>query len=161
MGFVSEVDEEFLFSVEEAEWACYERDIDLGMHSFLFPFETAPLDFDACGRRFFGRGSQAGSGLLFGTGPLSDIKAVFANMWDGSNPTTIVSNMVLDWKDFSNQEPTHPTMAAYTIPGTGRFHVCAYGLQRPQLSEITCDSLDDSCSSTMRSIAMTLLHEMT
>lgn len=97
----------------------------------------------------------------FGTGPLSDIKAVFTNMWDGSNPTTMISNMVLDRKDFSNQEANHPTMAAYTIPGTGRFHVCPYGLKRPQLSEITCDSLDDSCSSKMRSIAMTLLHEMT
>lgn len=64
MEFVSEVDEEFLFSVEEAEWACYERDIDLRLHSFLFPFEMAPLDFGSCDRRFFGRGSQAGSGLL-------------------------------------------------------------------------------------------------
>ena len=66
MEFVSEVDEEFLFSVEEAEWACYERDIDLRLHSFLFPFEMAmaPLDFGTCGRRFFGQWSQAGSGLL-------------------------------------------------------------------------------------------------
>lgn len=45
MEFVSEVDEELLFSVEEAEWACYECNIDLRLH------------FVPCGRMFFGGGS--------------------------------------------------------------------------------------------------------
>ena len=35
MEFVFEVDEELLFSVEEAEWACYEPDIDLRLHNFF------------------------------------------------------------------------------------------------------------------------------
>ena len=35
MEFVSEVDEELFFSVEEAEWACYERDIDLRLQNFF------------------------------------------------------------------------------------------------------------------------------
>ena len=57
MEFVSEVNVEFLFSVEEAEWACHEPDIDLRLHSSVFPDEMASLDLDTCGKRFFRRGS--------------------------------------------------------------------------------------------------------
>ena len=97
----------------------------------------------------------------FGEKPLADIKAVFAKMWDGQNPTINVANMVVDRKDYDEMELTHPRMAAYTTPGTGKFYVCAFGLQRLLLADIDCSALDDSCSTKVRSLPMTLLHEMT
>ena len=89
----------------------------------------------------------------------TETKKVFDNMWDGKKANSIIAGMTLDRMDFSNQ--CNPNRAAYTLADTGKFHVCQKGLDRPQLSEINCDVLDDSCSSKMRSLSMTLLHEMT
>lgn len=88
-----------------------------------------------------------------------EIKKVFTNMWDGSKPTKNVANMVCNQKDF--KDSCAENKAAYTIADTGEFHVCPYGLKRNQNSDIKCGDLDDSCSSKMRSLPMTLLHEMT
>ena len=92
--------------------------------------------------------------------PPEETKKVFDNMWDGSNANKIIAGMTCDRKDFSNK--CTAKMAAYTDADSGNFHVCPYGLnERKQLSEIQCSDLDDSCSSKMRSLSMTLLHEMT
>ncbi len=88
-----------------------------------------------------------------------DIKNVFGNMWDGSGASKPVADMVCDRKDFDDR--CKGKVAAYTLPDTGVFHVCQYGLDLPQLSKIQCGDLKDSCSTNMRSLSMTLLHEMT
>lgn len=70
--------------------------------------------------------------------------------------------MVLDRKDFGDKETKNPEWAAYTIASSGRFHICEYGFKnRGLMKDISCDNLDESCSNQMRSLAMTLLHEMT
>lgn len=89
----------------------------------------------------------------------AEIKNVFGNMWDGNNANKLVADMVCDRKDFEGS--CKGQVAAYTSADTGAFHVCQYGLDRSQLSEIKCNDLGDSCSSKMRSLSMTLLHEMT
>ncbi|KAL9108046.1 MAG: hypothetical protein Q9227_007152 [Pyrenula ochraceoflavens] len=96
----------------------------------------------------------------------SEIKKVFDNIWSGDSATSTVAKMVLDRKDFQKDGDkgwceVKTTMAAYTMADSGRFHVCPYGLGRKQNSEIQCGDLADSCSADMRSLAMTLLHEMT
>lgn len=50
---------------------------------------------------------------------------------------------------------------AYLIPETGQFHICPKGLDLKLNGDIECTDLDASCSSKMRSLPMTLLHEMT
>ena len=61
----------------------------------------------------------------FGAEPLSDIRAVFAKMWDGQNLTTNIASMVLDRMELSNKGPSHPRVVAYTMSATGRFHISA------------------------------------
>ena len=84
---------------------------------------------------------------------------VFANMWTGTEANPIIAGMTCDRMDFDNSCTTNK--AAYTLADTGKFHVCPKGLGRDQLLDIKCANLDDSCSSKMRSLSMTLLHEMT
>ena len=96
----------------------------------------------------------------FAAEPLSDIKAVFAKMSDGQILTTNVASMVLDRMELSNKGPSHPRVVAYTISGTGRFHICVYGLRRPLLTDISFRTLDDRCSLIMRTLSMTVLHEL-
>jgi hypothetical protein len=90
-----------------------------------------------------------------------EIKNVFANMWDSTNgkATNNVAKMICDREDFKSR--CGARTAAYTIAETGEFHVCQYGLDRPLNSELNCENFDDSCSAKMRSLPMTLLHEMT
>ena len=90
-----------------------------------------------------------------------ETKAVFANIYDeaAGQATINVENMVLYQNDFANR--CTPTMRAYTVPATGRFHLCPAGLNLPLNEEILCQNLDPSCSLQMRSTSMTILHEMT
>lgn len=91
----------------------------------------------------------------------NEIKNVFANMWDdkAGKATDKAARMICDREDF--KKFCTANRAAYTVAATGEFHVCQRGLDRKLNSEIKCDDLDDSCSAKMRSLPMTLLHEMT
>jgi len=91
----------------------------------------------------------------------AEIKNVFANAYDAKagTATANVAKMICDYEDFANR--CKESTAAYTIAKTGEFHVCPYGVDRNLNSEIECSKLDDSCSAAMRSLPMTLMHEMT
>lgn len=91
----------------------------------------------------------------------TEIKNVFANTYDAKagTATAKVAKMICDYKDISNF--CKETTAAYTLPDSGEFHVCPYGLDRPLNSELDCSKFADSCSAAMRSLPMTLMHEMT
>lgn len=78
---------------------------------------------------------------------------------DTGIPTTQVGQMICDREDFNNFCTSG--VNAYTQPETGRFHDCARGMSKPLNSGILCDDLDASCSLKMRSLPMTVLHEMT
>ena len=91
--------------------------------------------------------------------PAVEIKQVFDEMWNGTSAAPAVAGMVNVRKDFLNECTSR--LAAYTVAGSGRFHVCPYGIGRPVLEDIDCKNLDASCSAKMRSLSMTLLHEMT
>ena len=54
----------------------------------------------------------------------------FTNMWNGPNP---IPNMVSDRINTSRQERTKHKTAAYMTPGTGRFCIRVYGLERQSL----------------------------
>jgi hypothetical protein len=88
------------------------------------------------------------------------IKQVFANMWDSANskPTKMVADIIGDRNDFKGR--CGARTFAYTIGDTGEIHICKAGLNMNLNSDIKCESLDDSCSAKMRSLPMTLLHEM-
>lgn len=88
-------------------------------------------------------------------------KKVFAAAYDGtSNTATVnVAKMICDRLDFKSR--CKETTAAWTIADTGEFHICPYGLDRNLNSDIDCATLDGSCSAAMRSLPMTLMHEMT
>jgi hypothetical protein len=90
----------------------------------------------------------------------NEITNVFANMWDSENgkATDKVAMMICDRKDFSNY--CRANIGAYTMSETGEFHICELGLERPMNSDLKCGNFDDSCSAKMRSLPMTLLHEM-
>ncbi|KAI9802277.1 MAG: hypothetical protein M1833_001783 [Piccolia ochrophora] len=90
-----------------------------------------------------------------------EIKNVFGNMWSGSSATKEVKEMVCDRKDFKDSCTKNPTWNAYTMADTGHFHICPKGMKGGLASENKCGDLDDSCSSKMRSLSLTLLHEMT
>ncbi|KAF2420944.1 hypothetical protein EJ08DRAFT_738444 [Tothia fuscella] len=89
-----------------------------------------------------------------------EVAAVFANMWDSSagTPTAKVAKMICDRDDFKKR--CGASTNAYTEEN-GEFHICQFGLDKPTNSEIKCGDLDESCSAKMRSLSMTLLHEMT
>ena len=92
----------------------------------------------------------------------AEIKNLFANAYDlkAGTATVNVAKMICDYKDFANRcgEET----AAWSLGETGQFHVCPYGLDRPLNSELGCQNFyGDSCSGRMRSLPMTLMHEMT
>ena len=91
----------------------------------------------------------------------AEIKNVFANAYDATagSATANVAKMICDYRDFA--ERCGQQTAAYTMAKTGEFHVCPYGQDRPLNSELECSKLDDSCSMKMRSLPMTLMHEMT
>lgn len=91
----------------------------------------------------------------------NEITAVFANMWDSTNgkATDKVAWMICDRDDFKSN--CGARTSAYTMPDTGEFHICPWGLEKPTNSELKCGNFDDSCSSKMRSLSMTLVHEMT
>lgn len=61
-----------------------------------------------------------------------------------------------DFKDFCTS-----TRRAYTMEDEGEFHICLLGMESKLNAEISCDDLDASCSLKMRSLPMTLLHDMT
>jgi hypothetical protein len=88
-------------------------------------------------------------------------EAVFKNMWDwdAGTATHQVSETICDREDFKGY--CARSINAYMDPPTGRFHICPRGLDKPLNSEILCTDLDASCSLKMRSLSMSLLHEMT
>ncbi|KAG4444235.1 hypothetical protein IFR05_000332 [Cadophora sp. M221] len=94
-----------------------------------------------------------------------EIKNVFANAYDvtaedGKGAATAnVAKMICDYQDFKKR--CKESTAAWTMPDSGEFHVCPYGLDRLLNSELVCSNFDDSCSAEMRSLPMTLMHEMT
>lgn len=97
------------------------------------------------------------------SGEKKEITGVFANMWDDERaaPAAPVVKMVCEQIDF--KKGCKATLAAYTLQDSGHFHVCPYGDgdRRPPNKDIQCANLDASASSKMRSLPMTLLHEMT
>lgn len=92
---------------------------------------------------------------------IHDQIGIFSNMWNSTTgqAATPVSLMVCDYEDFDNF--CNQNINAYTNGDTGRFHICPKGFSLPMNSDIQCQNLDASCSKKMRSLSMSLLHEMT
>jgi hypothetical protein len=88
-------------------------------------------------------------------------KTFSLNAWDASagTATAEVAKMICDFKDFKNR--CKETTKAWTLQDSGEFHICPPGLSLSLNSELECENLDDSCSAAMRSLPMTLMHEMT
>ncbi|KAJ4361855.1 hypothetical protein N0V83_010796 [Neocucurbitaria cava] len=96
-----------------------------------------------------------------------DVMNMFKNMIDPvrGEASKYTAQMVIDRVDF-NTDPEkrcdrRPNMNAYTTPGTGKFHFCPHGIEKPLNSEIRCEDLDSSVSAKMRSVSATFLHETT
>jgi hypothetical protein len=96
-----------------------------------------------------------------------DVLNTFKNMIDPvtGEASRYIAQMAIDRVDFVKDLEKNcvkrPRMNAYTTPGTGRFHICRYGIDKPLNSEIRCEDLDSSVSAKMRSISATFLHETT
>jgi hypothetical protein len=96
-------------------------------------------------------------------GPITapgDVKKVFDAMVSKGEATPAVAKMICVKKDFDKQCEANPNQRAYTIPETGKFHICPTGLKSDLLGG-KCGSIKSYASSEMRGLTMTLLHEMT
>ena len=83
-------------------------------------------------------------------------------MWnaDTNSPGDAIAGMICDQTNFDPSE-AGPNTLAYTQPGSGRFHVTPNGESKKLNSDVQQSDLDDFASANMRTLPMTLLHEMT
>ncbi|KAI4116552.1 MAG: hypothetical protein LQ338_007691 [Usnochroma carphineum] len=74
-------------------------------------------------------------------------------------PTVLMKDWICEQNDVKGA--CRPTTNAYSVSNKGQFHLCPPGVAQPNAADLKCSDLDGFPSAKMKSVAFTMLHEVT